>query len=132
MLPYNAMKQKKHKDDDGCPACQIKGRIQALCAAVQKQQNDREQDEWDDLHCGTGASPCLVNITVQFGPVYARLVCTYKHGGQDSVCGWVRLSDGAILYGPWRGPTTKHVRGSVLSADFGLSAFGRYAVKTLR
>lgn len=123
--------RKKHKNDDGCPACQIKGRVQALAAAFEWQHNALEQGKWDDLR-RWDPSPCLINVTVQFGPVYARLVRTYKKGGQDSVCAWVRLSDGAILYGPWRGPTTKHVLGSVLSADFGLSAFGRYAVKTLR
>jgi hypothetical protein len=59
-------------------------------------------------------------VGVEPGRVYDKVV---KYGSQSMVHSFVRKSDGAILKAKsWRGPDTKHVRGSIYADDGGRSA----------
>jgi hypothetical protein len=101
----------------------VRERIEALRAAFEEQTQAYRKREFPML----GA----VLIEVMAGPKYVRFVRV--DGSSRSAMGFVELATGAIYYPKgWAGPTKNHVRGNVFADDYGLSAFGRYGVKTLR
>jgi hypothetical protein len=101
----------------------VRERIEALRGAVESKMRTTR----DARFPGLSAYPLTIALT--YGQKRCRIV---REESQRSVCGFVDLETGDILYpASWKAPA-KHARGNVFAEDFGLSAFGDYAVKTLR
>lgn len=60
-------------------------------------------------------------FTVEYGAKNARIVKSEKWGDKEptnrSAFCFIRLEDGAILKGSWKGPVKNPVRGSIFAAD---------------
>lgn len=73
-------------------------------------------------------------IDVELGSKYVRI--TQQSYGQKSVYGFVRRSDGAILYAAgYKGPYLKgagYIRGSIYDKGTWAKALDTYGVRTLR
>lgn len=76
-----------------------------------------------------------VTIDNPLAPVYVRFLKTMTNG-QRSCMGFVRRSDGAILYSAgWKGPYLKGksvVRGSIYDASTWPKCIGPHGVRTVR
>jgi len=96
----------------------IQDRIEKLRAAFEERTNRTQREHYPNLK--------PVDVSVRYGPKYAKIVRDH------SISAFVHLETGDIYYpAGWKAPA-KHVRGSVLADDYGLSCFGDYGVKTLR
>ena len=101
----------------------VRERIEGIRAAFEKQTRESRHRRFPVL------DSYPLTISIEYGKARARLV---REEEQRSVCGFVDLATGDILYpASWHAPA-KHARGNVFAEDFGLSAFGDYGVKTLR
>lgn len=104
---------------------EIEERTRLLAQAFQQKATTTRDARFPAL-----AGDALI-VEASFGPKYARLV-RYENS-QGSACGFVDLATGDILYPKgWAGPVKGSPRGNVGAEDYGLSAFGDYAVRTLR
>lgn len=101
----------------------VRARIVELAQRLTVRWTDEQAKQFPKLAAPT--------VEVQYGQRYARII--RRDGSSGSAAGFVDMTSGAIYYPKgWKGPVTKQVRGSVLADDYGMSAFGRYGVNTLR
>ena len=123
---HNRIEDARKRDRPPMPSelATMRARIEVLRAAYEERSKVTRARDFPAL------ASYPLTIEVMWGPKYARLV---RNEGQRSVIGFVELATGAIYYPKgWAGPQKNHARGNVFADDYGLSAFGRYGVKTLR
>lgn len=106
----------------------IRARVEELRRVLEERWDREDLAGWTKME---RPAEHAVKVTVDYGPKYARVM--RKSGSSNSAAGFIDLQTGAILYPTsWRGPKDKRPRGSVLAEDYGVTAFGRYAVRTLK